>query len=180
MKTTALSAVERKFILHWGEMGPRWGVNRTVAQVFALLYLSPTPLTAENIAESLGVARSNVSVSLQELRRWRLARLANVMGDRRDRFETVKDVSEIARIVLEERKRRELDPTMAVLRECLEEAGAQHGAGAHVVERLQALHDFATTASSWYEDMRGLPASSLQRFLRMGTKVRDLLGSLRR
>jgi DNA-binding transcriptional regulator GbsR (MarR family) len=179
MKTAALSAVERKFILHWGEMGPRWGVNRTVAQVFALLYLSPFPLTAEDIAEALSVARSNVSVSLQELRRWRLARLANVMGDRRDHFETVKDVSEIARIVLEERKRRELDPTMAVLRECLEEAGAQ-GTGAHVVERLQALHDFATTASSWYEDMRGLPASSIQRFLRMGTKVRDLLGSLRR
>src|SRR5262245_17446146 len=112
-----------KFILHWGEMGTRWGINRTVAQIHALLYISPKPLNAEEIAETLGVARSNVSNSLRELQSWGIVKVVHIMGDRRDHFETMSDVWEMFRTVLEERKKREIDPTAAFLRECLTEVG---------------------------------------------------------
>ncbi|MGH9704912.1 MAG: GbsR/MarR family transcriptional regulator, partial [Candidatus Acidiferrales bacterium] len=112
-----LSPVTRKFILHWGEMGTRWGINRTVAQVHALLFLSPEPLHAEEIAQTLSVARSNVSTSLRELQAWRIVREVSVFGDRRQHFESMKDLWEMFRIILEERKRREIDPTITVLRE---------------------------------------------------------------
>ena len=102
-----LTPVAQKFILHWGEMGTRWGINRTVAQVHALLFLSPHPLPADEISETLAVARSNVSTSLRELQGWRIVRVVHVLGDRRDHFESTKDVWEIFRIVSEERKRRE-------------------------------------------------------------------------
>jgi DNA-binding transcriptional regulator GbsR (MarR family) len=114
-----LKPVEQKFILHWGEMGTKWGINRTVAQLHALLYISPKPLNADDIAETLGVARSNVSNSLKELLSWHIIKLVHVMGDKRDHFEALPDVWETFRIVLEERKRREIDPTLAVLRECI-------------------------------------------------------------
>src|SRR6059058_3121971 len=116
-----LTAVMEKFILHWGEVGARWGINRTVAQIHALLFLSPRPLHAEEIAETLGVARSNVSTSLRELQGWGIVKLVHVLGDRRDHFETLKDVWEMFRIVLDERKKREIDPTLSVIRECIAE-----------------------------------------------------------
>src|SRR5499425_2034899 len=106
-----MAPVTQRFVLHWGEMGARWGINRTVAQIHALLYLSPKPLNAEEIAETLGVARSNVSNSLKELQGWGIVRVVHVLGDRRDHFESIKDVWDIFRIVAEERKRREIDPT---------------------------------------------------------------------
>ena len=114
-----LSPVQQKFVLHWGEMGTRWGINRTVAQIHALLYISPKPLNAEDIAETLDVARSNVSTSLKELQSWRIVRLVHVPGDKRDHFESMKNVWDMFRIVLDERKRREIDPTIAVLEECM-------------------------------------------------------------
>src|SRR5687767_13386038 len=117
-----LSPVQQKFILHWGEMGTRWGINRTVAQIHALLYISPTPLHAEEIANTLKVARSNVSNSLKELQGWGIVKLVHVLGDKRDHFESMKDVWEMFRVVLDERKKREIDPTLAVLRECIAEA----------------------------------------------------------
>src|SRR5947207_13772047 len=117
-----LTGVQQKFILHWGEMGTRWGINRTVAQIHALLYISPKPLNAEDIAETLAVARSNVSNSVQELQGWGIVKLVHVMGDKRDHFESMKDVWEMFRMVLDERKRREIDPTLAMLRECILEA----------------------------------------------------------
>src|SRR5580658_11276190 len=117
-----LSPVAQKFILHWGEMGTRWGINRTVAQVHALLFLSPMPLPADEISTTLAVARSNVSTSLKELQGWGIVRVVHVLGDRRDHFESMKDVFEMFQIVLTERKRREIDPTVALLRECLAEA----------------------------------------------------------
>src|SRR2546430_859333 len=125
-KTTPnpLTPVAQKFILHWGEMGTRWGINRTVAQVHALLFLSPRPVPADEIAETLAVARSNVSTSLRELQGWRIVRVVHVLGDRRDHFESIKDVWEIFRIVSEERKRREIDPTLRVLDECVQEVKA--------------------------------------------------------
>src|SRR5262252_7221918 len=107
-----LTATEQRFVLHWGEMGTRWGINRTVAQIHALLYLSPKPLHAEEIAETLSVARSNVSTSLSELQSWKIIKSVHVMGDRRDHYESVKDVWELFRVVLDERKRREVDPTL--------------------------------------------------------------------
>src|SRR5215472_12671003 len=119
MKT--LSPVEQKFVLHWGEMGTRWGINRTVAQIHALLYLSAQPLNAEDIASTLAVARSNVSNSLKELQGWRIVKLVHVLGDKRDHFESMKDAWEMFRVVLDERKRREIDPTVGMLEECLTE-----------------------------------------------------------
>src|SRR6187399_732 len=106
-----LSPVQQKFILHWGEMGLRWGINRTVAQIHALLYLSPRPLHAEEICDALGVARSHVSNSLRELQNWGIVKIVHSMGDRRDHFESMKDVYEMFRVILRERKRREIDPT---------------------------------------------------------------------
>src|SRR6266446_917472 len=117
-----LSSVQQKFILHWGEMGARWGINRTVAQIHALLFIAPKPLPAEDIADTLGVARSNVSTSLKELQGWGIVKLVHVMGDKRDHFESMKDVWEMFRLVLDERKKREIDPTLEVLRECITEA----------------------------------------------------------
>src|SRR6187431_1048198 len=117
-----LSPVQQRFILHWGEMGTRWGINRTVALLHALLYVSPRPLPAEDMANLLAVARSNVSTSLKELQGWGIVRLVHVMGDKRDHFESMKDVWEMFRVVLDERKRREIDPTMRILRECIADA----------------------------------------------------------
>src|ERR1700677_4616329 len=112
----ALTPVQQKFILHWGEMGTRWGINRTVAQIHALLYISPKPLQAEEISEALGVARSNVSTSLRELQGWGIVKIVHVLGDRRDHFESMKDVWEMFRVILDQRKKRETDPTLALLR----------------------------------------------------------------
>src|SRR5262249_53249490 len=117
----ALSPALQKFVLHWGEMGSRWGVNRTVAQIHALLFVSAQPLHAEAIAQILAVARSNVSTGLRELQAWGIVRVVHVLGDRRDYFEAVKDVWDMFQLILEGRKRREVDPTLAVLRECVAE-----------------------------------------------------------
>src|SRR5271169_4949828 len=137
-----LTPVQQKFILHWGEMGTKWGINRTVAQIHALLYISPKPLNAEEISDTLSVARSNVSTSLKELQGWRIVKLVHVLGDKRDHFESMKNVWEMFRIVLDERKRREIDPTMAMLEECLAEVGKDKDADEHTEERLRELNRF--------------------------------------
>src|SRR5437870_1756836 len=139
---TKLSPVQQKFVLHWGEMGTRWGINRTVAQIHALLYISPKPLNAEEIADTLDVARSNVSTSLKELQSWRIVRLIHVLGDKRDHFESLKNVWEMFRIVLDERKRREIDPTIMILSECITQAAQDKGADKYTEERLRELYDF--------------------------------------
>src|SRR5688500_2401518 len=136
-----LSSVEQKFILHWGEMGTRWGINRTVAQIHALLFMAPRPLNAEEIASTLNVARSNVSTSLKELQGWRIVKLVHVLGDKRDHFESMKDPWEMFRIVLDERKRREIDPTLAMLRECIAEAEKDKETDEYTEERLKQLRD---------------------------------------
>src|SRR6266699_1482768 len=117
-----LNPVQQKFILHWGEMGTRWGINRTVAQIHALLFLSPKPLPAEEIAGTLNVARSNVSTSLKELQGWGIVKRVHVLGAKRDHFESMKDVWEMFRDVMDERKKREIDPTMRMLHECIADA----------------------------------------------------------
>jgi DNA-binding transcriptional regulator GbsR (MarR family) len=171
----ALTPVQKKFILHWGEMGTRWGINRTVAQIHALLYLSPTPLHAEEIARTLAVARSNVSTSLRELQSWGIVRVVHVLGDRRDHFEALADVWEMFRIILEERKRREIDPTLAMLRSCVEEVGRSAGE-AHTRERLAAILDFLETVASGYEQFRGLSADALRNLIRMRSKLKVIIG----
>src|ERR1700686_475449 len=137
-----LTPVSQKFILHWGEMGTRWGINRTVAQVHALLFLAPKPVPADEIATTLAVARSNVSTSLRELQGWGIVRVVHVLGDRLDHFESIKDVWEIFRIVSEERKRREIDPTLRVLAECVREVKSDPAGDAYTRERLGGMLGF--------------------------------------
>jgi DNA-binding transcriptional regulator GbsR (MarR family) len=175
IESSALTANEQKFILHWGEMGTRWGVNRTVAQIHALLYISPKPLHAEEIAERLTVARSNVSTSLKELQGWGIVKLVHVMGDKRDHFESMKDVWEMFRVVLDERKKREFDPTMRMLEECLQDAAKGRSAETYTQERLRELHKFFEVTSAWHEQMRRWPTASLLKFMKAGDKVLKLL-----
>lgn len=164
-----LSAVRQKFILHWGEMGTRWGINRTVAQIHALLYLSPRPLNAEEIAEALAVARSNVSTSLKELQGWRIVKLVHVLGDKRDHFGAMADVWEMFRLVLDERKRREIDPTLQMLKECLAEA--EKGPDKHTEKRLRELRDFFSVTSGWYAHVSKWPTAALAKFMSLGEKT---------
>jgi len=171
-----LSPVQQRFILHWGEMGTRWGINRTVAQIHALLYVSPKPLNADDIVETLSVARSNVSTSLKELQGWGIVKLVHVMGDKRDHFESMKDVWEMFRVVLDERKRREIDPTLRILRECIEEAEKDEATDEYTEERLQALHDFFATTTAWYVQVRQWPTAAMVKFVKLGDKVLKALG----
>ncbi len=171
-----LSPVEQKFILHWGEMGARWGINRTVAQIHALLYISPKPINAEQISDTLGVARSNVSNSLKELQGWRIVKLVHVMGDKRDHFEALPDVWETFRIVLDERKRREIDPTLAVLRECIEKADTDEQTSKYTEQRLRDLAGFFEITTGWYGQICHWPASAFMKFAKFGGKIQKLLG----
>ncbi len=173
---TNLTPVEQKFILHWGEMGARWGINRTVAQVHALLFLSPKPLNAEQIQETLGVARSNVSTSLKELQGWRIVKLVHLAGDRRDHFESMADVFEMFRVVTDERKKREVDPTLAVLRECLEEARKDKTTSEHSAKRLSDLTEFFELGDECYGHVRDWPTPTLIKLAKMAGKLRKLLG----
>lgn len=171
-----LTPVIKRFILHWGEMGTRWGINRTVAQIHALLYISSRPLHAEEIAETLSVARSNVSNSLRELQGWGIVRVVHILGDRRDHFESIKDVWEMFRIVVQERKKREIDPTLSVLRECVTEAGKPESADTYTQERLQELLQFLETMVSWYEQMKRMPNTSVLKLAKLGGKLQKLVG----
>ena len=171
-----LTPVMQKFILHWGEMGTRWGINRTVAQIHALLYLSPRPLNAEDIATTLGVARSNVSNSIKELQNWGIVRVTHVMGDRRDHFESMKDVWEMFRVILDERKKRESDPTLHLLRELSKEAKKPGAAEPIVRERLDSMLSFFELMTQWYEQTRQMSTPAVIRLCKLGDKVARLLG----
>lgn len=169
-----LTPVQEKFILHWGEMGTRWGVNRTVAQIHALLFLSPKALHAEELAETLAVARSNVSTSLKELQGWGIVKVVHVMGDRRDHYESMKDVWELFRVVLDERKRREIDPTLALLRECVAEASKSEDG--HTRERIGAMLEFFETMANWYDQIRRMPTDAAIKFVKLGGRIQKLMG----
>jgi DNA-binding transcriptional regulator GbsR (MarR family) len=171
-----LTPTGEKFILHWGEMGSRWGINRTVAQVHALLYISPQPLNADDIVAALKVARSNVSTSLHELQGWGIVKVVHVLGDRRDHFESLQDVWQLFQVVMQERKRREFDPTLALLRECVAECDRSGAKDAHLKQRLSAMADFFGSISTCFEHLNRLPSRTLVEFLNMGEKVRKLLG----
>jgi DNA-binding transcriptional regulator GbsR (MarR family) len=172
-----LTPLMQKFVLHWGEMGARWGINRTVAQIHALLYLSPKPLNAEEVAETLSVARSNVSNSLKELQGWGIVRVVHVMGDRRDRYESMKDVWEMFRVILDERKKREADPTLAMLRSSVAEAKKSGAADAYTRERLADMLSFFELMTQWYDSTRRMSTPAVIRLCKLGDKVAKLLGA---
>ncbi len=169
-----LSDVEQTFILHWGEMGSRWGINRTMAQIHALLYLSDKPLHAEAIQETLQVARSNVSTCLRELQAWGIVKPQHVLGDRRDHFVSLTDVWEMFRIITRERKRREIDPTRDTIAQCLSQLSDEPH-HAYTRERLTNMHEFITAMSSWHDEVDRLPAPMLKRFLAWGSRIGNWL-----
>jgi DNA-binding transcriptional regulator GbsR (MarR family) len=173
-----LSKSAGEFILHWGEMGSRWGVNRTVAQVHALLYLSPEPLTAEDIAETLSVARSNVSTSLHELQNWQLVKATHLMGDRRDFFSASSDVWQLFLTVLQQRVEREIEPTIAALGRIAMEARAEKQP--EVTARITNMHDFLQEMSGWYQQMTKLPPSTLRSLIGLGAGVTKWLPGRRK
>jgi DNA-binding transcriptional regulator GbsR (MarR family) len=175
-KGGALTPIQQKFILHWGEMGAKWGINRTVAQIHALLFLSDKPLNAEDIATTLGVARSNVSNSLRELQGWGIVKVTHILGDRRDHFESMKDVWEMFRIIVDERKKREADPVLHMLREAVTEAKKPGAADAYTRERLADMLQFFDLMTSWTEQTRRLPTAAVIRMVKMGDKIAKLVG----
>jgi DNA-binding transcriptional regulator GbsR (MarR family) len=170
----------RQFILHWGEMGTRWGVNRTVAQVHALLYLSPESLTAEDIAETLSVARSNVSTSLKELQNWNLVQIDSRIGDRRDFFQTSSDVWALFLTVVEQRVEREIIPTLTMLRRCATEAQAERPPQPTVTARIVAMQAFLEELHGWYSQIKKLPPASLRSLIRVGGGITRILPKTRR
>ncbi|HEX8366091.1 MAG TPA: MarR family transcriptional regulator [Allosphingosinicella sp.] len=174
--TSRMPAAVEKFVLQWGDMGGQWGVNRSVAQIHALLYLSDRPLTAEGIAETLGIARSNVSTSLKELQGWKLVRRVPVLGDRRDHFEAETDLWEMATRIAEGRKEREVDPAAAALRACRAEAEGDPRISPTAKKRLAEMDDFVTALSRWYDQMLAVPPSKLMALVKLGSRIVSLVG----
>jgi DNA-binding transcriptional regulator GbsR (MarR family) len=165
----------RAFILHWGEMGTAWGVNRSVAQIHALLYLSDRPLHAEDICEVLGLARSNVSTGLKELQSYGIVRRVHIEGDRRDHFVAETDLWEVLMRLAEERKKRELDPTIRLLGDLTDSVKHRGDVPAHVRERIGRMHEFIGTLTGWYADVRHLPKPTLVRLMKLGRGIARFL-----
>lgn len=170
-----LTPTMHRCVLHWGEMASRWGVSRSVAQIHALLFLAPTPLTADEIAETLNVARSNVSVSIKELQAWDLVNVTHQLGDRRDYFQARKDIWEVLTMIMDGRKKREVDPTLQMLRECSADAKKDHETPEQVKQRIGDMLEFLEEVSGWYDQVRGMPRPTLLKLMRMGTKVAKIV-----
>ena len=171
-----LTPTMHRCILHWGEMAGRWGISRSVAQIHALLFMSPAPLTADDIVVTLEIARSNVSVSLKELQGWDLVSMTHVLGDRRDYFQARKDIWEVLTTIVDGRKRREIDPTLTMLRECVAEAKQDTETPAEVKERVTSMLEFLEELSGWYDQVRGMPRPTLLKLMRMGARVAKMVG----
>lgn len=169
-----LSDIAQRFVVHWGEMGSAWGVNRTVAQIHALLFFHGRPLHAEEICDTLGVARSNVSNSLKELLNWNLIRTTHVLGDRRDYFETSSDVWELFRTVVRERKEREFDPTVRMLRELVAQPGFANET-ADAQDRVRETLHLMNSLGVWADEMLRLTPTTLEKVLRMGASVQKFV-----
>lgn len=170
----ALSPLSQRFILHFGEMGSRWGINRTVGQIYALLYVQGKPLNADQIAEHLSFSRSNVSMGLKELQSWRLVKLLHQPGDRREYFEPPKDIWDIFKALLEERRRREIEPTLSMLRDALLENPTSEG-DKIAQQRMREMYDLIELSSSWFDDVQRLSPETLASLMKMGSKVKKLL-----
>lgn len=169
-----LPPLVQTFVLHFGEMGSRWGINRTVGQIYALLFVSPAPLNADQIAEKLDFSRSNVSMGLKELEAWRLVRLQHIPGDRREYFSTPEDVWVILRTLAEERRRREVDPTLTMLRDVPMETPSSDEER-HAQARMREMHEMIEMLTGWFRDVQGLENKSLIRLLNLGSKVQKVL-----
>jgi DNA-binding transcriptional regulator GbsR (MarR family) len=179
MKTTdplmlAVGAPGRRFVMHWGEMGWRWGVNRTVAQLHALLFLVGRPMHAEELADILQVARSNISNSLRELQNWKLVRVVHLAGDRRDHYEAAQDPWELMRTIVRERKAREFDPTISVLRQCIADPGFGEQDPA-AQKRVKETLSLMESVSSWTDQMLGLESATLARLAKLGSKIQSFV-----
>lgn len=170
-----MTPIVEKFVLHWGEMGARWGVNRSVAQIHALLYLSPQPLPADEISRTLNIARSNVSNSIRELQSYELISVTHVLGDRRDHFRAEADPWEIMLRIAEGRKRREIDPLLTMLRDCADMADSDRETDAEIKRRITAMQTFVEDLSSWYDQVRRLPRPTLQAVVRLGARIANLV-----
>lgn len=164
----------QEFVLHFGEMGSRWGINRTVGQIYALLFVSPEPLNADEITEKLGISRSNASMGLKELQSWNLVQLRHRPGDRKDYFSTPGDVWAIVRVLAEERKKREIDPTMSVLRELIMKPPATPEE-AHAQKRMEEMHELIELLTGWYADVKRLETDRLIQLLSLGSKIQKVL-----
>ncbi len=164
----------QSFVLHFGEMGSRWGINRTVGQIYAVLYLSEKPLNADQIGDQLEISRSNVSMSLKELQSWRLVQLQHLPGDRKDYFSTPDDILDIALTLLEERRKREMDPTLTLLRQALIEA-PKSKKEEHAHHRMQEMCNLMEQVSDWADDLQRLSRSDLELLLKFGNKIPRLL-----
>jgi DNA-binding transcriptional regulator GbsR (MarR family) len=170
-----LSPTMHRCVLHWGEMAGRWGVSRSVAQIHALLFLAPAPLTADEIAETLNVARSNVSVSIKELQAWDLVSVTHQLGDRRDYFQARKDIWEVLTMIMDGRKKREIDPTLQMLREATADADKDHETPEQVKQRIADMLEFVEELTGWYDQIRTMPRPTLLKLMRMGTKVAKIV-----
>ncbi len=170
-----LSPAVQKYVLHWGEMGTRWGTNRTVAQIQALLYLSPKPLHADAIVDLLSVARSNVSTSIRELQSYGLVKMTHVLGDRRDYFESLGDVWELFRVIIAQRKQRELNPTLSMLRKCAMEVEKEKQTDSVTKERITNMLKFFESISDWYEQVQEIPTPTLQKIMKLGRRITKVI-----
>jgi DNA-binding transcriptional regulator GbsR (MarR family) len=170
-----LNATSEKFILHWGEMGTRWGISRSVAQIHGLLIVAATAMTAEEIADTLGIARSNVSTSLKELQGWGVVKVVHKIGDRRDHFETLADMWEMSLLIIRERRRRELDPTAMLLRQCVEDKASARDLGEAPLARLAALSEFMELSTRWCDRAEKLSPASARRLAQLSDKFFKLV-----
>jgi len=170
-----LSPAVEKYVLHWGEMGTRWGTNRTVAQIQALLYLSPRALRADEIVDLLSIARSNVSTSIRELQSYGLVKMTHSLGDRRDYFESLHDVWELFRVIIEQRKQRELNPTLLMLRKCALEVENDTQTNDVTKDRIRNMLQFFETTSDWYEKIQEVPTPTLQKLMKLGAGITKIL-----
>lgn len=169
-----LPPLSREFVLHFGEMGARWGMNRTVGQIYAVLFLSETPLCADDLVQQLGMSRSNVSMGLKELKAWRLVRLQHLPDDRRDYFVTPEDLWEIVRTLAEQRKQREIDPTLTLLRELQMEHG-DDSANVYARERIAETARIIELVVTWYDEMRELEPERLETLMKLGGAAQKVL-----
>jgi DNA-binding transcriptional regulator GbsR (MarR family) len=169
-----LPPLSRQFVSHFGEMGSRWGINRTVGQIYALIFISQRPLNADDIADALEFSRSNVSMGLKELQSWRLVRLRHQPGDRREYFEAPADVWEIFRVLAEERRRREIEPTQSMLRMALLEAPASE-AERYAQDRMRQMHELIERLMTWFDDVQKLAPETALQLMGMGATVTRVL-----
>jgi DNA-binding transcriptional regulator GbsR (MarR family) len=173
---TDLTPSMQDFILHWGEMGSSWGINRTVAQIYAMLYLLPSPMTADEICDTLSLARSTVSTGLRELQGWGVVRVVHVLGDRRDHFETMHDIWEMFRVILNERKRREFDPTLDVLRKTVTSLSEDKSSDPFAREKVAEMLDLFETITTAYNQVEKMPTESIKKMAKLGDGLAKIIG----